>query len=251
MKSVISDERFGWLIPILILIFSWEAIARANIFPEYLFPPFSKVIFTGYFLAENGVLLSNLEASLLRVLAGLVLGSVTGVGLGMLMGYKDRVYRMLHPIFSLLMPIPVLGWLPLFILWIGINEALPILLVFICSFFPVLYNTISGIKSVDRGYVEIARSLGASGRRAFLDIVFPLALQNIFTGMRLESGMAWRTIVAAEMIAIPIGIGALLINSQYLIRVDVIMVCLGVLAVMTLLFEKILLWLERKIVKWR
>lgn len=251
MKSLLNGERFSWLIPILVLISSWEVIARANIFPEYLFPPFSKVISTGYLLVENGVLLSNLEASLLRVLAGLVLGSVAGVGLGMLMGYRERVYRMFHPIFSLLMPIPVLGWLPLFILWIGINEALPVLLVFICSFFPVLYNTISGIKNVDRGYVEIARSLGASGRRAFLDIVFPLALQSIFTGMRLEAGMAWRTIVAAEMIAIPIGIGALLINSQYLIRVDVIMVCLGVLAVMTLLFEKTLLWLERRIMKWR
>jgi len=167
------------------------------------------------------------------------------------MGYKDAVYRALHPIFSLLMPIPALGWLPLLILWIGVNEALPILLVFICSFFPVLYNTVSGIRSVDKRYVEIARSLGASPRKAFFDVVIPLSLNNIFTGLRLEAGMAWRTIVAAEMIAIPVGIGALMITSQYLIRVDVIMLCLGILALMTLTSEKLLMLIEDKIIKWR
>jgi NitT/TauT family transport system permease protein len=149
------------------------------------------------------------------------------------------------------MPIPALGWLPLLILWIGINEALPILLVFICSFFPVLYNTVSGMRSVDKGYVEIARSLGASPRKAFFDVVIPLALNNIFTGLRLEAGMAWRTIVAAEMIAIPVGIGALMITSQYLIRVDIIMLCLVILALMTLTSEKLLMLIEDKIIKWR
>ncbi|MEM2910615.1 MAG: ABC transporter permease [Nitrososphaerota archaeon] len=251
MGLVQKCERFSWLIPIAVLLVLWEVVARAHLFPEYLFPPFSKVVLTAFLLAENGILWEHLMASLLRVLVGLLIGSMTGVGLGVLMGYREKVYRALHPIFSLLMPIPVLGWLPLFILWVGINEALPILLIFICSFFPLLYNTISGIRSVDRGYVEIARSLGASERRAFLDVVMPLALQNIITGMRLEAGMAWRTIVAAEMIAIPMGIGSLLINSQYLLRIDVIMVCLGVLATMSLLFEKILLWVERKSMKWR
>ncbi len=233
------------------LVDSWEVIVRARLFPEYLFLPFLEVILTAFLLAENGILWKYLAASLLRVLTGLALGSITGIGLGILMSYREKVHRALHPIFSLLMPIPILGWLHLFVLWIGINEALPILLIFICSFFPVLYNTISGIRSADRSYVEIARSLVASERRTFLDIVIPLALQNIITGMRLEAGMAWRTIVATEMIAISVGIGFLLINSQYLLRVDVIMVCLGVLAIMSLLFERMLLWVERKSTKWR
>jgi len=243
--------RLGWLIPIMLLLLSWEILARLNILPEYLFPSFTKTLFSGYILIRNGTLWVNVLASFIRVITGFLIGSITGIVLGAIMGYKDAVYRALHPIFSLLMPIPALGWLPLLILWIGVNEALPILLVFICSFFPVLYNTVSGIRSVDKGYVEIARSLGASPRKAFFDVVIPLALNNIFTGLRLEAGMAWRTIVAAEMIAIPVGIGALMITSQYLIRVDVVMLCLGILALMTLTSEKLLMLIEDKIIKWR
>ncbi|MCL7390374.1 MAG: ABC transporter permease [Thaumarchaeota archaeon] len=243
--------RFSWLTPIIPLLLSWEILARLNIFPEYLFPSFTKTLLSGYILVREGVLWINLLASFVRVIAGFLIGSTMGIALGIVMGYKDVVYRTLHPIFSLLMPIPALGWLPLLILWIGVNEALPITLVFICSFFPVLYNTVSGIRSVDKRYVEMARSLGAPFRKAFFDIVIPLALPSIFTGLRLEAGMAWRTIVAAEMIAIPVGIGALMITSQYLMRVDVIMLCLGVLALMTLTSEKILMLMENKIIKWR
>jgi len=244
-------SKLIWLTPIIILILFWEILARLSIFPEYLFPSFTKTLSSGYMLIRDGVLWINLLASLVRVTAGFLMGSLTGIFLGILMGYRDTIYKTLHPIFSLLMPIPALGWLPLLILWVGVNEALPILLVFICSFFPVLYNTISGIRNVDKKYVEIARSLGATSRRAFIDIILPLALSSIFTGLRLEAGMAWRTIVAAEMIAIPVGIGALMITSQYLIRVDIIMVCLVVLALMTLISEKILIWAENKIIKWR
>ncbi len=244
-------ERISWLAPIISLLFLWEVLAQLRIFPEYLFPSFVKTLFSGYLLLRDGTLLINLLASLVRVITGFLIGSFTGIVLGIVMGYRDTVYKTLHPIFSLLMPIPALGWLPLFILWIGVNEALPILLVFICSFFPVLYNTTSGIRSVDRRYVEMARSLGASSRKAFIDIVLPLALSSIFTGLRLEAGMAWRTIVAAEMIAIPVGIGALMITSQYLMRVDIIIVCLGVLASMTLISEKVLMWMEKKTIKWR
>lgn len=251
MSSKKWIDRLSWLTPLILLLFSWELLARLNIFPEYLFPSFTKTLLSGYVLARDGILWINLLASFARVIVGFLIGTFTGISLGILMGYRESVYKALHPIFSLLMPIPALGWLPLLILWIGVNEALPILLVFICSFFPLLYNTVSGIRSVDRRYLEIARSLGAPSRKAFFDIVVPLALPSIFTGLRLEAGMAWRTIVAAEMIAIPVGIGALMITSQYLIRVDVIMVCLGILALITLSSEKLLIWLESKIVKWR
>lgn len=243
-------RRIGWVAPIVCLLLFWEMLAKLRIFPEYLFPSFTETLSSGYILARDGILWVNLLASFVRVFAGFLIGSLTGIALGIVMGYRDAIYKALHPIFSLLMPIPALGWLPLLILWIGINEALPILLIFMCSLFPVLYNTVSGIRSVNREYVEMARSLGASSRKAFIDIVIPLALPSIFTGLRLEAGMVWRTIVAAEMIAIPVGIGALMITSQYLIRVDIIMVCLGILALMTLISEKILMLMEDKIVKW-
>jgi len=140
----------------------------------------------------------------------------------------------------------------LLMLWIGINEMLPITIIFICSFFPILYNTVTGIRNVDKDYIRVARTLGASDIKILTTVVMPLALPNIFTGFRLEAGMAWRVIIAAEMVAIPTGIGALMMKAESLIRIDIIIVCLIVLAVMCLSFEKFFEFLETKMTaKWR
>ncbi|MCJ7654938.1 MAG: ABC transporter permease subunit, partial [Dehalococcoidia bacterium] len=166
--------------------------------------------------------------------------------------WREGINKTLHPIISLFYPIPAIGWLPLLMLWIGINEMLPITIIFICSFFPVLYNTVTGIRSVNKDYIHAARTLGASDARILATVVMPLALPNIFTGLRLEAGMVWRVIVAAEMVAIPTGIGALLMKAESLIRIDIIIVCLIVLAVMCLAFDKFLGYLEDKMTaKWR
>jgi len=199
----------------------------------------------------SGVLLENLASSLIRVIAGFCAGSAVGIGLGILMGWRAKVKELLHPLISLFYPIPAIGWIPLLMLWVGINDLLPIVVIFICSFFPVLYTTASGVRSVDQSYIRVARSLGASERQILFTVVVPLALPSIFTGLRLEAGMAWRVLAAAEMIAIPTGIGALMVKAQNLVRMDIIIVCLVVLSVMCFLSEKLFLYLERKVVsKW-
>jgi NitT/TauT family transport system permease protein len=137
-------------------------------------------------------------------------------------------------------------------LWFGIGEILPIAIIFICSFFPILYNTVTGIKNVDKNYIFAARILGASDLKILSTVVVPLALPNIFTGLKLESGMAWRVIIAAEMVAIPTGIGALMMKAESLIRIDIIIVCLIVLGIMCLSFEKFFAFLEKKLTnRWR
>jgi len=247
-----SKNALIGLIPVIIFVVIWESIARLGIVPEYLFPPFSDVMREFCRLMAEGVLLDNLLSSLYRVLAGFMLGSMAGIAMGITMGCKEIINRSFHPIFSLLYPIPVLGWAPLLMIWVGISEVLPIALIFLCSFFPVLYNTVTGIKSVDRELIRSARTLGASDVMILRTILLPLALPNIFTGLRLEAGMAWRVVIAAEMVAIPTGIGALLIRSESLLRVDVIMVCLMVLSVMCLSFERFFQYMETKITsEWR
>jgi len=167
--------------------------------------------------------------------------------MGIILGCSNLAYKSLAPLFSILYPIPALGWLPLLMLWLGLSEALPVTLIFICSFFPLLYNTIAGIRSVNPKYIQTARVLGAPPWLILHHVIIPLALPYIFTGLRLEAGMAWRTVVAAEMIAIPTGIGALLINAESLIRVDIIFVCLFILSLMSFGGERIFLWLEHKL----
>lgn len=244
-------DRIIWVFPIIAFLLGWELISRIGIVPTYLFPPFSTVLITLYFLTINGILPNNLISSLFRVIIGFTFGACTGILVGVLMGVNSKLDLAFSPIFSLLMPIPALGWAPLFMLWIGINELLPIALVFMCSFFPVLYNTITGIRSVETEYLEASQTLGASKMQILTTILLPLSFQNIITGLRLEAGMAWRVIIAAEMVAIPTGIGALMMRSESLLRVDVIMVCLIVLSIMCLISEKIFVIIERRTEFWK
>jgi NitT/TauT family transport system permease protein len=251
---VLKKLSLGWgLLPVAVFLAAWELVARLNLVPGQLtFPSFSAVVVEFYHLAASGVLGDNFLASLVRVLIGFFAGSLAGIAVGMVMGWRENFHKALHPIISLFYPIPALGWLPLLMLWIGINEMLPIAIVFIASFFPVLYNTVTGIRNVDKEYIQVARTLGASDARILATVVMPLALPNIFTGLRLNAGMAWRVIIAAEMVAIPTGIGALMMRSQSLIRIDIIIVCLIVLAVMCLIFERFFQYLEARITtRWR
>ncbi|OQY38823.1 ABC transporter permease [Candidatus Atribacteria bacterium 4572_76] len=205
-----------------------------------------------WYLAISGVLGRNFLSSLIRVLIGFSAGSIAGLFIGIMMGWNNLANKALNPIISLIYPIPALGWLPLLMLWFGIGEILPIAIIFICSFFPILYNTVTGIKNVDKNYIFVARILGASDLKILSTVVVPLALPNIFTGLKLESGMAWRVIIAAEMVAIPTGIGALMMKAESLIRIDIIIICLIVLGVMCLSFEKFFAFLEKKLTnRWR
>jgi NitT/TauT family transport system permease protein len=252
--NILKRLKPGWgLVPIIVFLAFWEVVARLNVLTgTFMLPPFSEVLIEFYDLSASGVLGENFLSSLRRVLIGFCAGSITGIIIGTIMGWNKIIDKSLNPLISLFYPIPTLGWIPLLMIWIGINEMLPITLIFICSFFPVLYNTVTGIKNVDRDYVRAARTLGASDMQVLTTIIVPLALPNIFTGLRLEAGMAWRVIIAAEMVAIPSGIGFLLMRGESLIRVDIIIVCLIVLAIMSLTFEKFFEYLENKITaRWR
>lgn len=244
----------GWgIIPVVVFLVLWEIIARVNLIPGQLFfPPFSMVVAEFYYLIINGVLGHNFLRSLVRVLIGFSAGSVAGFFIGIIMGWNKITDRALSPIVSLIYPIPALGWLPLLMLWLGIGEVLPIAIIFICSFFPILYNTATGVRTVDKHYIQVAKSLGASDGKILTTVVIPLALPYIFTGLKLESGMAWRVIIAAEMVAIPTGIGALMMKAESLMRIDIIIVCLIVLAVMCFIFERFFLFLETRLTgRWR
>jgi len=252
--NVLRKLKPGWgILPVAIFLGIWEIVARLNLIPgHFFFPPFSTVVIEFYYLTVSGVLVHNFLSSLIRVLIGFSAGSIAGLFMGIIMGWNRVTDKALSPIISLIYPIPALGWLPLLMLWLGIGEILPITIIFICSFFPILYNTATGIRTVDKSYIRVARTLGASDMKILITVVIPLALPNIFTGLKLESGMAWRVIIAAEMVAIPTGIGALMMKAESLIRIDIIIVCLIVLGIMCLSFEKFFAFLEKKLTnRWR
>ncbi|HOO77594.1 MAG TPA: ABC transporter permease [bacterium] len=240
----------GWapLVPILAFVVCWELGARLELFPGKLFlPPFSRVAAEFGRLIVSGVLWAQFYPSLVRVAAGFLLGAAAGLAVGTAMGCSRLFERSFSPLFSLFYPIPALGWLPLFMLWFGIGPVLPVAVVFVCAFFPILYTTAGGIRGVAEEYVDVARTLGATRITVIGRVLLPLSLPAVFTGLRLEAGMAWRVIVAAEMIAVPTGIGAFLLKSESMLRIDRIIVCLMVLAAMCLAFERLISILEKRL----
>lgn len=248
----------GWrrniskIVPLMLFFALWELAARCGSFSASgIFPPFSAVILELVALFKSGVMTQNLAGTLGRVVIGLFAGTLLGIGFGIAMGWRKAVGRSLSPVISILYPIPALGWLPLMMLWIGINEMLPIAIITVGAFFPVCYNTAAGIRNVDPMMIQAAHILGASEKRILFEVILPNAAPSVFAGLRLSSGMAWRTVLAAEMVAIPTGIGALIMKAESLVRVDIIMSCLVVLSLLCLFFEKILDAMEKKwIGKW-
>lgn len=252
MKRNTPSSTVWKIAPVILFVLLWEITARSAVFaPAKLFPPFSVVLAELFHLFRDGIMAESLASTLGRVLAGLFLGALSGFAAGTLMGWEKTIDRCLGPVISILYPIPALGWLPLLMIWIGINEMLPVVIIAISAFFPVCYSTSAGIHNVDREIIKAARILGASETRILFRVVFPVAAPYIFAGLKLTSGMAWRAVLAAEMVAIPTGIGALLMKAESLVRVDIILSCLVVLSVMTLLFEKGFAFMERRMTgKW-
>ncbi|MBN1547439.1 MAG: ABC transporter permease [Syntrophaceae bacterium] len=244
---------FQALFTVVFVVIIWEICARIHFLGDRSFlPPFTEVLVQLYKLGQQDILFYHFSSSLIRVLAGLLIGVLSGFIIGFLMGYREAMYRSLGPLLSLLYPIPALGWLPLLMIWIGINEALPIIIIAISTFFPMYYSTVSGIRSVDRRMIQAAKILGASNIRILKTVVMPLALPAIFSGLRLSSGMSWRVVIAAEMVAIPTGIGALLMQAESLIRVDIIIGCLFILALMCFCFENMIGLVEKSLTKsWK
>jgi NitT/TauT family transport system permease protein len=165
-------------------------------------------------LVREGTLIRHVASSLYRVSMGYGLALLLGIPVGSLMGWYPGIYRALNPIIQLLRPISPIAWIPLAILWFGVDDSSPIFLIFLSSFFPLVVSTTSGVHLVERQYIRAAQNFGLSGLALYRRVIFPGALPQIITGMRVGLGIAWLVVVAAEMVAINSGLGYLIIDSR-------------------------------------
>ncbi len=187
----------------------WGAAAQSAIFPT----PLEVVAGIGE-LAREGTLARHVMASLFRVTVGYGAALALAIPLGSLMGWYGGVFRAFNPMIQLLRPISPIAWIPLAILWFGVGDESPTFLIFLSSFFPVVVATTAGVHLVERRYVQAAQNFGVDGLRMFRTVVFPAALPEIVTGMRIGLGVAWLVVVAAEMVAINSGLGYLIIDAR-------------------------------------
>ncbi|HAB19301.1 MAG TPA: ABC transporter permease [Verrucomicrobiota bacterium] len=179
-----------------------------------IFPTPSQVLAGIVELAQRGLLLKYVVASLFRVSSGFLLALAVGVPAGLLLGWFGLAYQAFNPVIQLLRPISPIAWIPLAILWFGVSDLAPIFLIFLASVFPITTATTAAVQNIQTVHLRAARNFGVTGLELFKKVVFPAALPQIITGVRLALGVAWLVVVAAEMIAVNSGLGYLIIDAR-------------------------------------
>lgn len=200
--------------------------------------------------AYSGTLMTHLIASVSRVLGGFGLALIVALPLGMLIGRVDLVRRFVEPMLQILRPVPVTAWLPLAMIIFGLGPRSAFFLVFLGAFYPILLNTVFGVRSVDPRLFEAAAMLGCQGPPQFFRVVLLAALPSIFTGLRLGLGFSWVVIVVGEMTGVPTGLGAIIMEARQLSRTEIVICGMLVIGVFGFLSDQIVMLLGRRLLAW-
>jgi NitT/TauT family transport system permease protein len=200
--------------------------------------------------AYSATLHIHLLESMRRVYGGFALAALVAIPLGLLIGRVKAVRQMLDPTFQILRPIPVTAWLPLSMIFFGLGPSSAISLVFLGAFYPILLNTVFGVRHVDPKLFEAAAMLGCSGSAMFRRVVLPAALPSIFNGLRLGLGFAWVVIVVGEMTGVPTGLGAAIMDGRTLSRTDLIISGMIVIGIAGFVSDKLVLAVNNRLLRW-
>jgi len=217
---------------VAVLLAAWQLSVPLVGLGPYFYPAPSDVIAAFGDLIAKGILPAYLGDSLWRYLAGLSAGAVLGIASGVLIGVNRRASLMLSPLLKFLFAIVEVAWIPIFVVWFGYGVKTIVLTLVYVVFFPVLYNTLLGVRTAPQLLVNAVRSLGASRLQVLRLVILPAALPNIITGLRVGAGFAFRGLVFAEIIAAKSGIGYLIFEgteSHQTARTIVGMIVMGLL----------------------
>lgn len=233
------------------LLALWQGITVSGMVKPILLPAPVQVLEACVIMVNNGELAIHLGTSMLRVLTGFTLAAILGVGLGMLLGIFPLMFELLYSLIQLTRPIPPLAWLPLAILWFGIEEGSKIFIIILGSFFPIFTNVLDGIRQTDHKFVELSRVLEVPRGKFIAKVIIPSALPFILAGLRIGLGYAWMCVLAAELSGGMKGIGYMLSDARALAQTDRVLVGMLSIGVVGKVMDSILRALECKIIRWR
>jgi ABC-type nitrate/sulfonate/bicarbonate transport system permease component len=253
MKQLLRKAAAGPLLGfvlIAVLLGLWELSGVLRWVDPLSLPRMSSVAVTLWELLRSGELLRELAASLWRMFAGYFIGVALGVGVGLLMGSFRPVYQLLEPITEILRPIPSPAYVPIAILFLGIDDEMKLFMIAFSAFFPVLLNTYSGVRSVDPVQLQTARTFGVKGSRLLWQVVLPSAAPYIFTGMRVSLAVALIVMVIAEMVAASNGIGYFILAAQRGFKIREMFAGVVSLAVVGYVLNRVFLLIENRALAW-
>jgi len=245
----IGNGLLPWALPILLVVV-WQLASQLGWLSTRILPSPESVIITFWRLSASGELWQHLAISSWRAAVGFSIGGSIGLLLGLITGMSTLGERLLDTSVQMLRNVPHLALIPLVILWFGIDESAKIFLVALGTLFPIYLNTYHGIRNIDRGLVEMARSYGLSGWSLFIQVVLPGALPSIMVGVRFALGLMWLTLIVAETISANSGIGYLAMNAREFLQTDVVVVAIILYALLGKLADVSALLLERVWLRW-
>ncbi len=238
-----------WLLPMLLMAF-WEFASRFGLLSTRVLPEPWAVITAFGRLAASGELWEHLWVSAARALTGLAIGGGLGLGLGLLTGSVRWLETLLDSTLQMVRNIPPRALIPLVILWFGIDETAKLFLVAVGVFFPIYLNTFHGIRSVDPGLIEMARSYGLNGWSLYRQVILPGALPSILVGLRFSLGLMWVLLIVAETISAQSGIGYMTMNAREFLQTDIVLVGILLYALLGKLADILARGLERLALRW-
>jgi sulfonate transport system permease protein len=239
----------SWAVPVLLLL-TWELLARAGVIAPNVLPAPSSVGVTAWRLTETGELPTHLWESLKRAAIGLALGGSIGLVLGVLTGFSRLAEAIVDRNIQIVRAIPFLAILPLVMVWFGVGESGRYFLVALGTLFPVYLNTVLGIRQVDPKLLEMGRVIGLPRLRLVRTVILPGALPSVLLGVRLALTNAWLALVIAETVGAPAGIGFMATNAREFLQTDVIVLVIVLYALIGLSTDLIARALERRLLAW-
>lgn len=234
---------------VALLCLAWEVGAWIIRDPLSL-PTFSGTVLKFVQMLGGNELTRHIASSLGRALLGFGLAAVVGVAIGLAMGRFHFWESFWSPLVSLTYPVPKVGLVPLFILWLGLGEASKLAVIFTAAVYPVIINTHLGIKGVPKVLVWRARTFGATQWQILFRVVFLAALPHILNGLRLAMGISWIVLFAAEMVASRTGLGFLILFAEQMFQTDLVFVSLLTIALLGFLFDRAILYVSRWLCDW-
>jgi ABC-type nitrate/sulfonate/bicarbonate transport system permease component len=241
--------RLFGLLPLLALLAAWQLAVLAGVYPPVLLP--APVSVATAFARDLPDIASNAGASLLRVVVGVGIAVCVAVPAGLLIGRYALLERVTDWSIQIFRSVPPIALIPLAILFFGIGDKPAIILIFLAALWPLLINTIFGVRSIDRTMLKVAQAARAGEFLIFRDIILPAAMPSVFTGLRLAIGGGWLTVVTAEMIAVKSGLGYMILTAQLTFQSDLIIAGIIVIGAIGLLADQGTRLLRARICRWQ
>jgi taurine transport system permease protein len=237
------------------LLVLWFLITHFGLIKP-LFLPSPQAVFQQFYeyltgTANDKPLWEHLVYSVLRVSVAFWLAFLTAVPVGIGMGMSRVVRGICDPPIEFYRPLPPLAYLPLIVIWFGIDEMPKVLLIYLACFAPLALAARSGMKSAAQEQINAAYSMGATYRQVIMHVILPSALPEILVGMRIAIGFGWTTLVAAEMVAANVGLGQMVLNASNFLRTDIVIMGIVVIGVIAYLFDLLMRYIERLVVPWK